>query len=268
MIDDALRELRTIVERESGIQIGEQKVELLKNRIHKRLRALNLTDAEQYLEIIQTDIDGSELVHLLDVISTNHTFFWRESEHFPLYEELLIRRVKSGKKELRTWCAASSSGEEPYTLSFLHETCEQMYGAKGRILATDISTQILQKAVLGEYSKQAIAGLPHSYRRHFEPLENGENVMVSAATKSRVIFKKLNLAKFPYPLQGDIDFIFCRNVMIYFEPNHKQQIIDEMTRLLAPGGYLFISLSENLIGVRHRFQSVGVGVYRKPGGSW
>lgn len=265
---DALRELRHIVERESGIQIGEQKLELLKNRIRKRLRVLQVSNEAQYLEVIQSDVEGSELVHLLDVISTNHTFFWREHEHFPIYERILERLKTSGVQEVKTWCAASSSGEEPYTLSIINEEIFGKGHIQAKILATDISTRILHKANGGSYSLQSIEKLPANYQKYFHQSDEPEWMVADDLIKRRLTFKKLNLAKFPYPLKGKIDIIFCRNVMIYFDSNLKQKIIDQMYNLLSPGGYLFISHSENLLGITHDLITENIGVFRKRGGTW
>ncbi len=266
--ESALRALRDIVEHESGIQIGEQKIELLKNRIRKRLRALKLSSEKQYLDIIQSDIGSDELVNLLDVVSTNHTFFWREHEHFPMYEKILEQYALSGKKEIKTWCAASSSGEEPYTLSIIHQELEKKHSLTAKILATDISIQILKKADSGIYPLESIAALPAEYKKYFIPHNDTDCVEIERSIKERITFKKLNLSKFPFPLIGNIDVIFCRNVMIYFDTDLKQKIINEFQRLLSPGGFLFISHSENLLGVKHQLVSQRVGVYRKQGGLW
>ena len=266
--ESALRSLRDIVERESGIQIGEQKIELLKNRIRKRLRALHLNSEAQYLEVIQSDVGGEELVHLLDVISTNHTFFWRENQHFPFYKEIVEKFAVHKKSEVKTWCAASSSGEEPYTLSILNEEVEKQFQCSTKILATDISIQILQKAVEAEYPLAAVQALPPTYQEYFLLNATEGSAVACPSIRNRITFKQLNLSKFPYPLKGDIDIIFCRNVMIYFETALKQKIINQFEQLLSPGGYLFISHSENLLGVTHNLKSVSVGVYRKAGGAW
>jgi chemotaxis protein methyltransferase CheR len=263
---DPLNSLREIVERESGIQIGDQKLDLLKNRIRKRLRATNSKDEKEYLQILEADVEGNELVHLLDVISTNHTFFWREHEHFPIYKKILSELDSNTNREIKTWCAASSSGEEPYTLAIIND---QVFGnQRGKILATDISTRILHKAFVGNYQDESIAKLPPEFQKYFNNTDEKGWKEANQTIKSKVTYKKLNLAKFPYPLNGKIDVIFCRNVMIYFDTEHKQKIIDEFQRLLNPGGYVFISHSENLLGIKHNLKSIAVGVYKKDGNLW
>ena len=266
MSDSAIYTLRDIVERESGIQIGDQKIELLKNRIRKRLKVLRIQDETQYLQIIQSDLGADELIHLLDVVSTNHTFFWRENAHFPIYQSLMGQIAGNGQKEIKTWCAASSSGEEPYTLAIINEQLDKQYSCESKILATDISTDILYRAHQGYYPTSSVKALPETYQSFFDGVPGSDFRTPRAEIKKHVVFKQLNLAKFPFPLKGPIDIIFCRNVMIYFTADLKQQIIDEFYRLLRPGGYLFISHSENLLGIKHTMQSKAVGVYQKPGG--
>ena len=267
MTDGALIKLRGIVERESGISIGEDKLELLRNRIRKRLRALGVSSEREYLDILETDLDGRELVHLLDVVSTNHTFFYREPEHFRIFRELMVRLRTERTTEIRIWCAASSSGEEPYTLAMICDEVLAGSAVGAKILATDISTSVLAKAVRGVYREDQLAKLPQALRTpYFHPLhDEDENWEVVPSIKKMVIFKKLNLSKFPFPLTGPLDIIFCRNVMIYFDLELRGRIIRECERLLAPGGHLFLSHSENLLGVQHHLKGLEVGVYCKPG---
>lgn len=262
-----LEQIRSLVESESGIKLGPEKTELLINRLRKRLRALGLKDEKQYLEIIESDIDGAELVNLIDVVSTNYTYFYREPQHFIHFENQLIQKVKNNQKEFKVWCAASSSGEEPYFLSMIADKVLSNSAVDLRILATDISTHILRKAIRGVYEHKQVDKLPEDYLyKYFDKRTNSEDELSFAVTprvKEIITFKKLNLAKFPYPLNGPIDFIFCRNVMIYFDLELRQSIISEMERLLSPTGVLYISHSENLLGIQHSLKTLEVGAYCK-----
>lgn len=266
MRGEPLEQIRSLVENESGIKLGPEKTELLINRLRKRLRALGLTDEKQYLEIIESDLHGEELVNLIDVVSTNYTYFYREPQHFHHFEKLLREKIYESSKEIRVWCAASSSGEEPYFLSMISDRVLSDTGIQLKILATDISTHILRRAIRGVYGIKQVEKLPDEYlNNYFErSYTDGEATFsVVPRIKDRVVYKKFNLAKFPYPLKGPIDFIFCRNVMIYFDLNLRQSIISEMERLLSPTGVFYISHSENLLGINHGLKSLEVGAYCK-----
>lgn len=260
--------LRSLIYDASGISLGPDKLQLLQNRINKRLRALKLRSPDEYLRIIEVDVEGHELVELLNVISTNVTYFWREEKHFLFLRDMLRSWFREGKRELRMWCAASSSGEEPYTMAMI---AEEEWGGQGkkRTLATDISIPILQKAAAARYGVDQVARLPAELReKYFVTTYDDEGeawCSVVPEIREQVVFKRLNLAKFPIPLKGPIDVIFCRNVMIYFDLAVRQQLINEFVRLLNPGGYLILSHSENLLGITHPLVGRGTAVYQKGG---
>ncbi len=253
---------RDLIYRESGITLGEEKVSLLTNRLAKRVRELQLRSEAEYFQILETDLSGEELVSLLNSISTNTTFFYREERHFEVFRECLRERARQ-HKDLKVWCAASSTGEEPYTLAF--EVLETL-GASApttRILATDISTKVLQQAVQGRYPGEALAKIPPKIADKYVA-EEGDECVIKQAPRDLLLFKRLNLMSTPYPLRGPIDIIFCRNVMIYFDLQARQKVVNEMYRLLAPGGYFFISHSESLLSVASKFERVDSSVFRKP----
>lgn len=259
--------LRSLIERESGIHLTDEKRTLLSNRVQKRLRALNLPSVERYMEIIELDVSGEELVQLIDVVSTNVTYFWREHEHFEKLSRVLREYEQQGKHKIRIWCAASSSGEEPYGIAMVAQGSLRTAGCDFKILATDICTKVLRKAVVGRYQEKQLEKLPAELRqRYLSKIETDDELCweVAQPIKNMVLFKKLNLSQFPYPLKGPLDIIFCRNVMIYFDLPLRQKIAEEFFRLLAPGGLLFLSLSENLLGFPHRFQSYSPAVFQKP----
>ncbi len=265
MDNSVFKEFCALIHKESGIYLPPEKEQLLANRIQKRLRSLGLKNEEKYLEIIELDISGQELTLLLDAISTNVTYFYREERHFQILEELLKKHKASSAQEVKIWCAASSSGEEPYTLSMVASEV----GCKTRILATDISTRVLNKALGRCYEEKQLEKLPMAYRaKYFRKVIKDEEPYfeVTKDVADRVIFKRLNLAKFPIPLNGGIDMIFCRNVMIYFKKDLRAKLVEEFLRLLKPGGYLFLSHSENLLGIDHPFKTTATAVYQKPEG--
>jgi chemotaxis protein methyltransferase CheR len=267
-MDNATYEqLTAIIYRESGIVFPIEKKALLVSRLRRRLTALRLSTEEEYLAALQLDRTGEEMTRLVDVVSTNVTHFYRESEQFQDLRSIIQNYRKSGKREIKIWCAAASSGEEPYTIAF--EVLDEIDPANHsvRILASDICTKVLSQAVEGSYEEHLVAKVPEEIRdRHMEMSEhNGQRLWrVRPHIRRHITFKRLNLVKFPYPLRGSIDIIYCRNVMIYFDVPTRKRVVAELERLLAPGGFLFLSQTENLLGIDHKLDRAGVSIYRKP----
>ena len=259
-------EYRTLIIDHSGISLTEEKKTLLSNRITKRMQALNIGNPHEYLKVVQEDASGQELERLIDVVSTNVTSFYREATHFETLASILDEHKTLGKNSLRLWCAAASSGEEPYTLAItiLEHFLKGNESADARILATDICTTVLRTAIAGCYNQKQVEAVPeHLQTKYFKKVTH-DLYKVNPALPSLLLFKKLNLAQFPYPLSGPLDMIFCRNCMIYFERDLRCKIVKEFERLLAPGGHLFISHSENLVGFSHSLKRVASSVYQKP----
>jgi chemotaxis protein methyltransferase CheR len=257
---------RSIVYRESGIVLTVEKLPLLSSRIQKRLTALGLKSDSEYLSIIELDVAGEELVNLIDVISTNVTHFYREATHFEKYRDVLKEIASIDNKPIKIWCAAASSGEEPYTLAFEAQEVLAPLHVDYRILATDICTKVLHHAIEAVYDENTVSKIPAPIRHKYLNLitsHKGVFYRISENISKHLLFKKLNLVAFPYPLQGQLDVIFCRNVMIYFDTATRAQIVAEFWRLLKPGGYLFLSHSENLLGIDHKFSKGTSSVFRK-----
>lgn len=267
MDTSTFEQFRRLIYEESGITLSSEKIPLLSSRIGKRLRALNLSTPGEYLRIVETDASGEELINLIDAVSTNTTHFYREPQHFEIFSDLLKKHVASGKKELKIWCAASSSGEEPYTLALTVLQNVNTKQIKTKILATDICTTVLRKALRGHYTEEQLSKIPSDLKKKYFSMidtEEGPKFSIGQEPRDILTFRKFNLAKFPYPVKGPVDFIFLRNVMIYFDRTLRQQILNQMCPILAPGGYFFLSHSENLLSITHPLQSVAPSVYRKP----
>ncbi len=252
-------ELRKIVYENSGISLSDKKATLVSSRINKRLRFLRLTSYEDYLEFLKTDVTGDELVHFLDVISTNTTKFYREAVHFEILASLMEQWIGQKQRRFRIWCAAASSGEEPYTLAMT--ILESVKGARVdvKILATDISSKVLAKAQTGVYRPEAVAEIPkHLLLGYFTKIREGEDYHFQAGNKLKnlITYKRLNLAEPPFPMKGPLDVVFCRNVMIYFDNAVRKRLIDNTFSLLKPGGYLMTGHSESLASIRAKFKSV------------
>ncbi|MFC1614472.1 CheR family methyltransferase [Gemmatimonadota bacterium] len=257
---------RSLVYEQSGINLGSEKQALVCARVGKRMRTLCIQDHKEYYNRVLQDKTGRELISLLDVISTNVTNFFREEKHFGVLDELLRQWDDEGQTRFRIWCAASSTGEEPYTIAM---TVREALGGNlkdTKILATDISTSVLEKAARGEYSENKLEKIPsHLLKRYLKKVTNGSEsyYQVKDTLRSLITFGRLNLSVNPYPLKGPFDVVFCRNVMIYFDNEVRKKVLDNIYQLLRPGGYLMVGHAESLTSLVSDFKSVMPSVYIK-----
>lgn len=257
---------REIVYAKSGISLNESKEALVSARVGKRMRALGLDDYSHYLQMVVRDESGEEVVHLLDAISTNVTHFFRENKHFDFLKQVYRDWVTAGQRRFRIWSAASSTGEEPYSIAMTLLSTVDHSGIDLKILATDISTKVLSQCMVGNYPESKIGGIPREYLNRYFDVRNGENgkiYTVRSALKNLTVFRRLNLSTPPFPMRGPMDVIFCRNVMIYFDNVVRKKLLDDMYRLLKPGGYLMVGHAESLTGIMSDFKSVMPSVYIK-----
>jgi chemotaxis protein methyltransferase CheR len=257
---DALREL---IYAQSGITLGEHKQALVVARVGKRMRELRLETHAEYVDHVQRR-GQDEVVHLLDAISTNVTSFLREPIHFELLAQVFARWLAGGQRRFRLWSAACSSGEEPYSMAMTLVEAAGDAAVDLRILATDISTLVLEQAVAGVYRKERVGPIPAQLRqRYFEPARaDGSELAVTAALRRLVVFRRLNLSQ-PLPMHGPLDVIFLRNAMIYFDHAVRQRLVSECHRLLRPEGYLVVGHAENLTGLASGFRAERPSVYVK-----
>lgn len=247
--DRVFRQYCDVVYRESGIHLTDEKRELLNARLAKRLRVRGSLSPEAYLEIIRQD--SGELRAFLDAISTNHTFFFRESKSFKYLDP----------KRPEIWCAASSSGEEPYSLA-IH--CLNL-GFAPRIWATDIADSVLEKGRRGIYPRQAVANIPAPLLKAYLQRGQGQwidHVRVKDTVRRLVRFDRFNLLK-DMPPSTAFDIVFCRNVMIYFDTPTKEHVVAKLASVLKPGGYFIIGGAESLSGLKHPFKYIEPSVYFK-----
>lgn len=257
---------RSLVYEQSGINLGSEKQALVCARVGKRMRALGIQDHKEYYNCVLEDDTGRELISLLDVISTNVTNFFREEKHFVLLDKLLRQWGDEGQTRFRIWSAACSTGEEPYTIAM---TAREALGSRlsdTKILATDISTSVLEKAVRGEYNESKLEKIPpHLLKRYLTKVRNSKEncYQVKDTLRSLITFGRLNLSVHPYPLKGPLDVVFCRNVMIYFDNEVRKEVLDNIYQLLKPGGYLMVGHAESLTGLVSEFKSVMPSVYIK-----
>lgn len=254
----------------SGINLHDGKRELIRARLAKRLRELGLKDYKEYCKILENDPTGLETTVLIDRLSTNKTDFFREQAHFEFLKsralpELSERKKSGGGRRVRIWSAGCSSGEEPYSIAITileNLGVTSMYDTS--ILATDISTRMLSRAREGVYSEEILERVPRFYKaKYFHQMGCGE-YSVSPIVRNLVTFARLNLMD-KWPMKGPFDFIFCRNVMIYFTKDTQAELIKRFYSLLPPGGYLLLGHSESLSNIKHGFKHVQPAVYVKPG---
>jgi chemotaxis protein methyltransferase CheR len=242
----------------SGIVLREGKEQLVQSRIGRRLRALGLESFEEY--VARLDRDPEEQTHFVSAITTNLTAFFRELHHFEiLAAELRARRL--GSEPIRVWSSACSSGEEPYSAAMVLEEA----GAAGRILATDIDEEVLASASSGVYRLDRLEGLSVERRRHFLDRGTGEReglARVKATLRQRVEFKQLNLVE-RWSLRAPFDVIFCRNVLIYFDPPTQSEVVRRLIGSLKVGGLLFLGHAEVPPEQERRLALVGHTAFRR-----
>lgn len=253
---------------QAGISLKDGKEALVSARVSKRVRHLGLPSLRSYLEYLEADESGEELVHFLDVITTNFTRFFREPEHFDDLQRFVESRARRGQERFTIWCAAASTGEEPYTIAMSLKTLIEQLHLEVRILATDISTRVLHTAMEGRYSDKSIAELADRDRKRFFVREGRAGTadptwLVRPELRSLIVFDRLNLAQPPFPMKGPFDVIFCRNVMIYFTPDVRATLVHEMERLLAPEGLLILGHAETLSGMKTALKPLRPSVYQK-----
>jgi chemotaxis protein methyltransferase CheR len=258
--------IRRIVYDISGISLNEDKYALVNARVSKRMRKLGMADHKHYLQYVIEDDTGIELQHLMDVISTNVTSFYREADHFDFMRIVLTKWNDKGLNRLRIWSAASSTGEEPYTIAIEIREVLGNSNSNVRILATDISSEVIKTAIRGVYNEERLSPVSRAMKaKYFNKIGGVDEAkyMVKDEIKNMVVFRIFNLSSFPYPLKGPLDLIFCRNVMIYFDRNLRSRLVAEFRRLLKPGGYLFVGHAESIAGMADGFKVVKPSIYVK-----
>ncbi|NIA06178.1 MAG: hypothetical protein GWP14_00820 [Actinobacteria bacterium] len=269
--DEQFQTISTVVHRLCGINLHPGKKELVKARLTKRLRRLGLDDFDDYIEYVRSDPSGDELTNMLDALCTTLTHFFREEQHFDHLEnqvlpELAARRDLADGK-IRFWSAGCASGEEAYSMAIT--VAEHLPNAAlwdVGILATDLSSDAIRIAQKGVYEGKCLKTVPPYLRaKYFDVTKSdlGHRYRAKNDLRSMMHFARLNLMD-SWPMRGEFDVIFCRNVMIYFDKATQADLIHRFWRLLRPGGTLFTGHSESLTGIRHNFRYVRPTIYQRP----
>ncbi len=263
------RRLAEFIQTYSGIKMPSSKLTMLEGRLRRRMRATRIDDVNDYCRYLFDD-NGieTEVVHLIDAVTTNKTEFFREPTHFTyMAEHALPAIAKTGRRNIKTWSAACSMGAEPYTMAMvMEEFCSVNRGVDYSILATDLCTEVLAQAVSGRYADAMIEPVPKDLRQRYvmrarDPKRR--EVRITPGLRSRLSFARLNLMDSRYPVDEDMDLIFCRNILIYFDKPTQAHVLSRLCQHLRPGGYLFLGHSESIVGIDLPVEPVASTVFRK-----
>jgi chemotaxis protein methyltransferase CheR len=264
--------LSKLVYDRSRICLGPEKQPLVAGRLARHLRSLGCTGFADYCARLATPAGADEIEVVIDLITTNHTHFFREREHFDILTRQLLptlaARASSAGRPLRIWSAAAASGEEPYSLAIaLAEFARSQPLPDWRVYASDISRRMVDRCRLGIYEAGKVElpsadMLPRYFRRGFGPREG--YYRVKPEVRRAVTVEAANLFQKSYPVPANLDVVFCRNVMIYFDTASRTQLVSRLFEQLAPGGSLVIGHAESLLGLRHRFRQVRPSVFTRP----
>ncbi|HXU94744.1 MAG TPA: protein-glutamate O-methyltransferase CheR [Gallionella sp.] len=261
--DKEFKQFQTMIYDIAGISMSTAKKPLVSGRLAKRVKHHNLNSYDDYFHLLMKNGGDGELQVAIDLLTTNETYFFREPKHFDFMRDKVLPARKPGRP-FRLWSAASSSGEEPYSLAML--LADVLGEAPWEMVASDLSTRVLEKARAGVYPMERAEDIPRHYLTRFCLKGTGSqdgNFLIARELRNRVQYRQVNLNE-TLPKMGEFDVIFLRNVMIYFDLETKRQVVGRMIPLLAPGGYLVIGHSESLNGVTDDLKVVVPSVYRKP----
>jgi len=259
--------IRDYIKANYGISLSDEKKTLVYSRLRSTLTEMGFTSFSDYFDHLIKDRSGESIVRFVDKITTNHTFFMREADHFDYLRDVVLPYISEtykSQRDFRLWCCASSSGEEPVTLQILAQEHFKKTGDKWdtQILATDISTNVLDKAVYGHYASEGVASLPKQWQTDYFRRADAQFHETLPIIRQNIIYRKFNLMD-PMPFNKKFQVIFCRNVMIYFDGVVREQVVNKLYDVTEPGGYLFIGHSESLNNTNTAYKYVKPAVYRK-----
>jgi chemotaxis protein methyltransferase CheR len=250
--------LSKFITKEFGIKLPPVKKVMLQSRIQKRLRTLGITSYKDYVDyVFSHEGTKSELIHMIDVVTTNKTDFFREANHFAFLKEYVLPHFADSlnyKGTLKVWSAGCSSGEEPYTLAMvISEFVEQRPAFDFQILGTDLSSRILESAELAIYPEKRVEIVPMMMKKKYllkSKDKDKSNVRIAPELRRKVIFKRLNFMDATYDIKEMFDIVFCRNVLIYFDRDVQESVINKLCTRLKPGGYFFLGHSESIMNMK------------------
>ena len=264
MTDADYRYISQTVYNECGIVLSDQKKDMVYSRLARRIRALKLENFAKYIAYLEVNKD-KEFVEFINAITTNLTSFFREPHHFEFLQQTIVPEIKTNHrqdKRVRIWSAGCSTGMEPYSIAM---STVNSFPADWdyKILATDLDTNVLSTAKSGVYQGSSVTGIDDDLlKSHFLHDSVGERYKVKDKLKTLITFKQLNLLE-PWPMKGEFDVIFCRNVVIYFDLETKNQLFRRYAELLRPNGYLILGHSETMSREVTEFKTLGRTIYQK-----
>lgn len=271
MTSDDFDRLSKFIFQQSGIKMPPVKKVMLQSRLQKRLRELKITSFKEYADFVFSE-EGqkNEIIHMLDVVSTNKTDFYREPVHFDFLTQTILPEfieTNNFNKNFKVWSAGCSSGEEPYTITIaLNEFKNNYPNFNYSILGTDISSQILQKAFLAVFKEERIVNIPLELKRKYFLRSKdriNKTVRVIRDLRDKVEYRRLNFMDETYNISDIFDVIFCRNVLIYFNRDTQEQVINKLCNKLKKGGYLFIGHSESILGMDVPLQQIKPTIFKR-----
>lgn len=269
--EESFAALSQLVRRHLGIELPPQKRPLAAERLRKLAAARGVRSVGALLQSkLHGEPDAAFLSDLADALSTNHTHFWREPKHLEiLRDDALPERLTAHRHDhdLRVWCAASATGEEPWTIAML---IDKVLGAdkhnwQAGLLATDVSARALSLARAGVYREENVRALPAELREKYLKRRSAEELEVAPSIRRDVLFRRFNLIRPAYPFKGTFDIVFIRNVLIYFDEPTRLAVMERIVSLLNPGGWLFIGHAETVPGRGLGLRMITAGAFRKPG---
>ena len=258
--------IRDFIKAKYGIKMNDEKKPLIYSRLRTVLAEGGFKTFTQYFDHLINDKSGETLNNFVNRVTTNHTFFMRETEHFDFLRDTVLPYLEetySHQKEVRLWCAGCSTGEEPNVLQMILQDYFENKSWDTNILATDISSNALDRAMHSVYPDSRVAALPESWRKkYFRKFDNG-NYIVADRIKNNITYRRFNLMESIYPFKKKIHVIFCRNVMIYFDDFARKHVAEKFYDIVDEGGYIFIGHSESLRHTDINYKYVIPAVYRK-----
>jgi len=271
MTDADFNRLSTFIYNDLGIKMPDVKKVMLQSRLQKRLSELKMSSFKEYIDFVfSREGQEQEIIRMIDVVTTNKTDFFREPIHFEFLTETAIPQLMAANPNmstLRIWSAGCSSGEEPYTLTIvLKEFASRNPGFDFEIMATDLSTKILDKAITAVYGEDRVSMIPIDLKRKYflkskDPAS--KTVRVIPELRSKVSFRRLNFMDAQYHVEKEFDIVFCRNVLIYFDRETQQQVINKLSSKLKPNGYFFLGHSESITNMNVPLKQIKPTIFRK-----
>ena len=263
--DEEFQAITSFIKTNYGVNLT-QKRPLIEGRLSNYIASLGFTNYKDYFEYAKNDRTNDEMMMLINKLTTNHTYFFRENEHFEFYSNIVLPWIDKTlrTRDLRVWSAGCSSGQEPYTLAMItHEYLGSNVGSwDPTILASDISNKVLDIAKKGVYTREELGDVPHSWiKKYFKAYED-DKFIVSESLRKSVAYRNFNLLS-EFNFKKPFQCIFCRNVMIYFDMPTKNAVINKFYDALEPGGYFMIGHSESLSSCDHKFKYIKPSIYQK-----